>query len=111
MAHHAAKSRRSNKGVTTHAIQRAQERYGVTLPYKMWRELAASLGRGEHKKCETGHGVGTEVYEVLLLRADQSAFVMRVAFDAARQCIMTVLPPHTRENTTTGLLREANAGR
>ena len=79
-------------GVTMHARERAAKRYGVTMSEGLWASLAASLGRGEHRRLGRC-GDGCERYSVHLLRTDGSSVHLRVVFSPATSTIVTVLPP------------------
>ncbi len=81
-----------NRGATRTALRRAREYYAIEMPDAMWAELAASLGRDEHRYLGAD-GRGTKRYAVQLLRDDGKTLTIVCVYDPSSQCIVTVFAP------------------
>lgn len=75
---------------TSHAKDRALERYGVELSDAMWEDLAGSIQRGEHLRVHTDNDA--DMYEVMMQRSDRTVFMMTVLVSRKNGKIISVLP-------------------
>lgn len=83
-------------GITNHARQRAEQRFGVVLPDEAWTLLAESIAAGEHLFTGTVAGGGKR-YLVGIMREDGKILRMPVVFSMETKTIITVLAPRSRD--------------
>ncbi len=89
------------KSSGSHAIQRAQERYGITLTAEHLRRMVAQIKVGCTLRMRQ-HSDGCETHAVRI-----EDIVVRAVYDPRMDKIMTILPPGRKKRMS----RRLKAGR